>query len=67
MIRIVQIALLILAAVTLAAFVRWGDAQLPQRVRDVLSGIPIGFAICYGLWHWSDHIRDRQGGDRRGD
>ena len=58
--RLVQIALLIAIVIPFGMAVRWVDGQLPTRIQDVLTGIPIGIAICYALWRWDDRIKERQ-------
>lgn len=60
MIRIVQTALLLAIVIPFGIAVRWADGQLPQRVQDVLTGVPIGMAICYALWMWDNRIKQRR-------
>lgn len=61
MIRIVQIALLIAAVITLGMALKALHAGISDSGRDIWTGIVIGFLICYALWRWDDRIRQRDG------
>ncbi len=67
MTRLIQIALLLAIIIPFGMAVRWGVEGLGQRGLDFGTGIVVGIMICYALWMWSDRIRQREGGERRGD
>ena len=62
--RVAQVGLLFAVVIPFAIMVRWADGQLPQRIQDVLTGVPLGIAICYGFWRWDARIKERH---RRGE
>lgn len=59
LIRFIQIALLFAVMIPFAWMVKWTDAQLPARLQDVLTGVPIGMAIMLALNAWDRRIRRR--------